>query len=56
MSTPRLSNVKLTAIPEGEQLRERVVKRENMQKADARVLRNKGGPGIDKMTVSALTA
>jgi hypothetical protein len=35
---------------------ERVVKRENLQKAYARVLRNKAGPGIDKMTVSALKA
>jgi len=35
---------------------ERVVARENTQKAYARVVRNKGGPGIDKMTVSALKA
>ena len=35
---------------------ERVVERENMGKAYARVMRNKGGPGIDKMTVTDLKA
>ena len=35
---------------------ERVVERETMQKAYARVVRNKGGPGVDKMTVTDLKA
>ena len=33
---------------------ERIVERENMQKAYQRVMRNKGAPGIDKMQVSNL--
>lgn len=43
-----------TTLPEGEQLIERVVERENMKRALARVKKNGGAPGIDGMTVEAL--
>lgn len=40
--------------PEDTKLVERMVERENMTKAYARVMRNKGSAGIDKMTVEEL--
>jgi len=42
------------SLPEGEQLIERVVERENMKRAYARVKKNGGAPGIDGMTVDHL--
>ena len=40
--------------PEGTALREQVVARENMKRAYAQVIRNKGAAGIDEMTVEEL--
>jgi len=41
-------------LPEGVQLLERVVERENMKRAYGRVRKNQGAPGIDGMTVEVL--
>mgnify|MGYP001589041960 FL=1 len=45
---------KETSTPEGMQLIERLVERENMRKAYAQVKKNKGAAGIDNMTVESL--
>jgi RNA-directed DNA polymerase len=42
------------SLAEDEQLMERVCERENLKRALARVKRNKGAPGVDRMTVAEL--
>src|SRR3990170_5132091 len=57
MQKARMSNHTLekeTSIPEEKQLIERLVERDNMNKAYAQVRKNKGAAGIDNMTVEAL--
>jgi RNA-directed DNA polymerase len=49
-----LPSERAATLPEGEQLTERVVERENMKRAYARVKKNGGAPGIDGMTVEDL--
>lgn len=44
------------ALPERNQLIERVLERENMKRALARVKKNQGAPGVDGMTVEDLEA
>ena len=54
MSTPNRTLEQEPFIPEEKQLMERLVERENMHRAYARVMKNKGAAGVDNMSVSAL--
>ena len=54
MSMTNLTSVRDRPIPKVTTLIERLVERENMIRAYRRVVRNKGAPGVDKMTVDEL--